>query len=410
LVVITDPDVAKVTVRNNRGFNQEGNVKKGRFELEVPVGTYDIQVTSPDHASWKKEAVRVASSTPTIEQAELRPLLGSIVVLPIEPDATIFLNGKKPDGLKTIKKDQIEIENLAEDVYTLRVEDPDYAPFEIKAEVQGGYRNYITYKPETSITKFIVRSEPGATIFIDGNMEGRVEPNGVLKVSTGYKPGEHTIKAELDKFEPSIVSGTYKAGEQPVEVRLTKFKSSPELGESFRDGTSFWDAPPQWRAVPGKLSVTGSGVGLVKGHFYDDFTMTFDVIFTNGKGAAWIIRARDKQNFYLFQITGQGAVGQKTFRSFIYKNGQPMPLSPAVAIVEDLNRPGDSFVIKVEVKGNSIKHFITVGSNPRADDPQPLGFITDNTFSHGAIGFTSKDGEEFIVQFINVKPQQQPAR
>lgn len=412
LTVITDPPSADVIVRKGRTIIKKGpSSKDGKFTIKVPGGAYDITVSKAGYSTWNQDEVIVKLAREETVRAELKPLTGSIMIGPLEDDAKILIDGKSPENIKKTR-DRAEIAGVSEGEHTVRVEDPDYLPFEEKVKVEGGASRMVLVTKQAAVVKFIIRSQPGATVLINGNNVGQVQPDGTLKVAAAYPAGQYTIRAELDKFEPGIESGNYKPGEVTVEVRLTKFKSSPELGEFFRDGKSFWDAPAQWSAAPGKLTVTGSGVGLVKGYSYDDFTMTFDVVFANGKGAAWIIRARDKQNFYLFQITGSGATGPKTFRSFMYKNGQLSQLSPAVAIVEDLGRPGDSFVIKVEARGNSIRHFITVNNNPRADDPQPLGFITDNdnTFSHGAIGFTSKDGEEFIVQFVNVKPEQPPAR
>jgi hypothetical protein len=133
--------------------------------------------------------------------------------------------------------------------------------------------------------------------------------------------------------------------------------------------------------------------------------MVFDVSFANGKGAAWILRAQDKQNFYLFQLTGPKASNPNTLRYFAYQNGQPRLLG-SVPIVEDLSKPDDSFTITVEARGPVIKHYLQVKSAPKASGPELISTISDSTFSYGGVGFGAKDDEEFVVFLINVVPRQ----
>jgi hypothetical protein len=184
---------------------------------------------------------------------------------------------------------------------------------------------------------------------------------------------------------------------------LTRTVFSPEFVDEFTGGAGLWNAPKSWQASPGKLKVQGPGVGLVKDSSFKDFRMEFDLIFGNGKGAVWVLRAQDEKTYYLFQLTGPNASSPNIFQSFIYQNGQVKPMK-LFRVPENLGVPGDKFHIIIEAKGPEIKHFIQVKSNPKATQPQPFSVTTDNTFSHGQIGFGTKDGEEFIVQFVGIIP------
>jgi hypothetical protein len=149
--------------------------------------------------------------------------------------------------------------------------------------------------------------------------------------------------------------------------------------------------------------VQGPGIGLIKDASYKDFRMEFDLVFGNGKGAVWVLRAQDENSYYLFQLTGPAASIPNFFRSFIYQNGQVKPLK-SFRVPENLGVAGDRFHIIIEAKGPEIKHFIQLKSSPKATQPEPFSVTTDTTFSNGRIGFGAIEGEEFIVQFVGVIP------
>ena len=207
-----------------------------------------------------------------------------------------------------------------------------------------------------------------------------------------------------DKFEPNQLVDNFEAGERSVEVALTRIKTSSEYSEPFDSATfkGFWDAPQTWQIVQGKASVKGIDPGLLKERRYDDFRMVFDISFINGKGAAWIVRARNKQNYYLFQLTGPKSLSPNYFRSFVYQNGQFKPLD-SVKVVENLSIPGDSFTIRVEADGTTIKHFIQLKNNPAAGS-KLIHTLSDKTLTYGMVGFQAKDDEEFYVYTMIVMP------
>jgi hypothetical protein len=415
LFVLTDPPAADITVKNSQG----GEVKReaiedGEFRAELAAGVYDIEIAAAGYYPVAKRGIAVKPPLAKIERAELKLTTGSITIGmgQIELDSAIILIDEKSPAALNIKvrmkkeENQIEFDNVAEGFHTLSITHPSIAPYRRdKLEVRGGSITLLTPVLKPAVVNFVVRSEPGATIFIDGNNVGRVQENGVLKVSNDYKPGSHTIRAEMeDKFEPNEISGNFETGERPVEVALTRIKTSPEFSQPFLADTYkvSWDAPPPWQVIQGKMAVKGIDPGLIRERRYDDFRMVFDISFINGKGAAWIVRARDRQNYYLFQLTGPKSASPNFFRGYHYQNGQ-FKLLDYVKVVENLSIPGDSFTITVEADGPTIKHFIRLKSDPAAGS-KLMHTLTDKSLTYGTVGFQAKDDEEFYAYTMIVMP------
>jgi len=131
--------------------------------------------------------------------------------------------------------------------------------------------------------------------------------------------------------------------------------------------------------------------------------MEFDLIFGNGKGAVWFLRGQDENTGYLFQLNGPAAGSPNTFQTFLYRNGETKLLK-VFRVPEKLNIPGDKYHIIIEALGQEIKHYLQVKSNPNSTRPQPFSLVSDASFSNGRIGFGTRDGEEFIVQFVSIVP------
>jgi hypothetical protein len=81
-----------------------------------------------------------------------------------------------------------------------------------------------------------------------------------------------------------------------------------------------------------------------------------------------------------------------------------LELINTVRVNQNLGRPGDWFKITAEANGNRISHLIEVSSQPSAEGAQKLAYMEDNSFSYGAIGFGTRDGEEFYLGPVHVMP------
>jgi len=168
--------------------------------------------------------------------------------------------------------------------------------------------------------------------------------------------------------------------------------------------------PGNWRLEQRGLAITGDRVGLFRTptekrafNVYRDFRMSFDIRFTNGRGASWVVRAKDDQNYYFFHL--QPAVDglQARFNFYVCRDGR-CTLKDSKRYPELLNKPNDSYFIQLEARGPEFTHRITIQSNPRADDPQPLGTFRDESFGHGGVGFRGINESEALLQNLVVIP------
>jgi serine/threonine protein kinase len=175
---------------------------------------------------------------------------------------------------------------------------------------------------------------------------------------------------------------------------------SPEFADDFLGGLEFWRAPQTWRAESGKLRVKGAGVGVVRDKYYEDFEANFNLSFVNQKGAVWIVRAGpERSTYYLFQLTGPKGNPANSFAVFRDQEKIYGPF-PAPA---NLGQEEDQFSITVKASGNVITSAIELVSSP-TPEPLVLGTINDAAYSSGAVGFATKDDEEFFVRGFKLIP------
>jgi hypothetical protein len=405
LLVLTNTPTASVVVRSKSAAFKplQGQSVDGQFRAELPPGTYDIEVSAAKYSPYKKESVTLGNDQVEPVNIALTPLVGSIQIGPVDPDATVLIDDQKPANL-SIKREEklIELTDISSGRHRLRVIQPNQSEWSREIEVEGGRPKYIATEFKAALVNLLVKTEPEAEIYIDDNYGGRANERGEIKI-TNLSPGQHRIRAKKNEYAPVEKAQTFSAGAAEMKLALTRTVFSPEFVDTFDEGARLWNAPKTWQASSGKLKVQGPGIGLVKDSSYKDFRMEFDLVFGNGKGAVWVLRAQDEGSYYLFQLTGPNASTPNVFRSFIYQNGQ-VKLLKLFRVPENLGVPGDKFHIIIEANGPEIKHFIQLKSNPKATQPQPFSVTTDTTFSNGRVGFGTIEGEEFVVQFVGIIP------
>jgi hypothetical protein len=409
LFVLTDPPVAQVLIKSGNATIRQGRSKDGEFRAELPPGLYEVEVTSQQYKPFvTKASVQPVGTKPV--QADLVPTTGSILIglSSIDTDVKLLIDGRKPTTVEKRGENQIEIENLPVGTHTLSISHPTIVAWERKVEVGGGATTTVTPKFSLAIVNLTIKSEPGADVSVDETYYGRVAENGELRIFNKLGPGEHSIQVSKDKFETGRLTRRFSVGNETLEMRLKRKVFSEGFADQFLGGASEWDLPKSWQVTKGKMRVraatAGAAVGFVRDKEYADFKASFDFSFVNGKGAAWIIRARDKQNYYLFHLVGPTGAGRNMFHSFIVQDGQIKQLKPPEFLALNLSGQNASFLISIEATGSSIKHFIEISNDPQSTGRRPLSVLTDSTFSSGTMGFTSRDGEEFIVQFVSIEP------
>ncbi len=152
--------------------------------------------------------------------------------------------------------------------------------------------------------------------------------------------------------------------------------------------------------------ISGNDVGLFKdraeARSYDSYhnvTLRFRVRLLNGRGVAWIMRAQDLSNYYLFELaTSKSSKSQRGFNFYKYVNGQRQFLN---------NLPVGDYIDKndfyfITVVATSDKFVITIEVFRDDSGPHCLGAFTDSSFREGGIGFRPVDGMDWLLQQFTV--------
>jgi uncharacterized caspase-like protein len=402
LIVITNTPASVVVKPRDAALRPlQGQSVDNKFRAELPPGTYDIEVSAAKYSPKKVSGIKLENDEAV--PVELTPLGGVIQIGGVEPSATVLIDDQKPLSV-TLRKEEklIELADVAAGRHKLRVIQQNQTEWSREVDVEDGRTKYIGAEFKAALVGLIVKTEPEAEIYIDDNYGGRANEKGEIRISN-LAPGQHRIRAKKNEYEPAEKAQTFSAGPAEIKLALNRTVFSPEFVDTFDEGLKFWNAPKTWQSSSGKLKVQGPDIGLIKDTSYKDFRMEFDLTFANGKGAVWVLRGQDETTCYLFQLTGPGASSPNRFHTFLYQNGQSKLLK-TFPVPENLGVPGDKFHIIIEANGPQIKHSLQVKSNPKATQPQPFSLMTDTTFSNGRIGFGTKDGEEFVVQFVSIIP------
>lgn len=153
--------------------------------------------------------------------------------------------------------------------------------------------------------------------------------------------------------------------------------------DDFNDGnyTGWTVGEGSWSVTGGKLQNTGSGrTSIWAGEAgWTDITYTADITPATGADAWIIFRVQDQSNYYLFTLDGKA----------LYKlvNGSFQSIKEAGGSFAT----GNTYTIKVELAGSSIKIYEGTSLILSATDPQ---------FSSGKVGFGSSNSQ---AGFDNVK-------
>lgn len=244
-------------------------------------------------------------------------------------------------------------------------------------------------------------------VILPANGQSDVERESVVPVRKRFTG--RSRKKSLRIVIASILVAALIVGARWLHLRKIRIDMETRIGnaveflDAYHDGLRYWAAPATWRVEEGpRLRVAGPGLGFLQDRIYGDFQVSFDIQLLNRKGAVWVLRAQDPQNYYLFQLSGPAAASANSITTFICKNGK-LRQELTLNVSHDLGRTDDSIHLSVEAKGRIIRHTIQVFSQPDVG-PQNLTYLDDGTFLYGGIGFGTKDGEEFRVWPIHVVP------
>ncbi len=416
LLVVTDPAGAEILLYHLGGKRQALKARAtsdaggSHTFASLAAGRYRVVARYPEHGEFADE-VSIVAGQPRTVTAKLRPKFGYLVLTGpgLDAEARITIDGRRPGERDTVRESDETLRIKAPPgAHEVRVERTGRVPFVAAVSVDAGeeHTSYVTLALVRATV--VVRSAAGARVFVDERPAGTVPSTGKLVVES-VEPGRpHEIRLELDDHEPFARTVTPVAGvETTVEARLTPLPTSGAFEETFLGGLASWDAPSSWSADPstGVLTVRGGGIGLPKGVRYRDCEISFNLGLVDGRGAAWVVHARDARNGYLFHLSGPTARWPNQLRVYVVRDGRidaehpasaPLPVDPPLTV-------GDFYRIRIHVEGSVISHWITSGAT---GEEVSIGLFRDldDAFPLGAAGFTTVDGCEFRVEGFVIRP------
>src|SRR5262245_12968762 len=193
LVVLTSPKDAAIAINGK----SEGRAVDGKFKRELPLGKrYSIAVTAgPDYTEFR-ESVELRSREARFVEAPLTSKYGAITIFPANDNLKLLLDSQPVPAAKTsVDKDEntITIDKIAAGPHKVTYDLPGYVLNERSFNVEPGSEIDWKLIPERAVSEITVVTEPGASIYIDGEERGTTPGDGRLTV-TGVNIGTHEVK------------------------------------------------------------------------------------------------------------------------------------------------------------------------------------------------------------------------
>ena len=356
-------------------------------------------------------STKVEVSRRTVKRTGPRPVnvarTGLIIIGPLIEHATVLIDDKPA---KDVTFDTAQNRVLVDDVLPgkrkITYDAPEFVIVEKMMTVAAGNQHVWFITPKAALATLTVRTLPDTAVFVDGEPKGKTPSSGSLTLND-VKLGMHEVKLVKDTYVEFKRNENFEF-EKPVTIdaKLEPLPNSAEFSDLFDINLKRWTVPASgWTLKTGRLHLANAGFGFPTGINYRDIgAMAFHLRLENGGGAAWGLRAKDPNNYYLFYLSGPKGLFPNTFNTYIVKNGAldlQDPIS-SVPVVENL-RQGGEYTIEIKVIGNILEHTII----PAATGiPIKLGVFEDssNTYSFGGLGFRTVATEQFSVDELFVQP------
>lgn len=419
LIAVPEAQVALLLVRSGKAgkaLTYKITQDNGSLTLAAMTpGSYKLSVTHPDYNPFST-TITIERGKPTTVTPELLSKYGTVMIGGLPTGVSVWFDDRQIAS-KLDDQGRLWLPRLPVGEHKIKFSAPGYDEWLIeKLIIKPGETLPLTAKMPLATVALIVKARPQARVYLNDEEKGIVQPDGSLSIPN-LPPGTYQMRVLLDGYDTleKSLSLTLDRRHLVEAVELAPVAESSEATDNFRQELSKWSpAPKTWKVEKGSLRLSGDAVALFKdatetrpSNVYRDFRWDFDVSFGNGKGAAWIVRAKDRQNYYLFElITSKSGQPRRALNFYLCRNGK-LELKDSRDVVEKIEKPNDSFHITVIATGNQFAHTISIASNP-GTEAQPLGTFTDNTFAYGGIGFQAVNGIEMIVRSFVVIPHQKP--
>ena len=367
----------------------------------------------------------------TIEHEDYQPFSDTIQVDPARPDTFVALNkmvskygvirlGGLLPGSKVFLDDaairpadltqenqNASIAKVPVGKHRLKISKDGYADFAREVDVLPGQQAFVSARLDQAQITINLVSQPGARVYV-GSVEKAIVPSDG-RVAFSLPPGKHSLRVSKDGYQEWMKDISLSMANNSVAERaeLLPIPNSaegewqPSLGgRKWFPPTSGWKFEASGAVVRGDKPVFFDTDSSRDFNFYRDFKLEFDVVFSNGKGVAWVVRAKDSNNYYLFEINNP--LTNPSLNFYVCQDGK-LEWKDSQRIVEKLDKKGDSFHITFEARGSRFDTGVTIASMPSVK-PHMLGIFQDDSFSYGGIGFRGKDLSESLLQSFFVIP------
>jgi len=242
----------------------------------------------------------------------------------------------------------------------------------------------------------------------EGEPLSNVVPIQNKSVQLELPAGKYVVEIRATEFGYERLRKTFSlTGDQTViDMTLRKtVLTTDTLSPSWTAAElQSWDMPAAWRADSKKnLTVIGSGVALPRQEsyrYYKDFKLSSSAKMLNAVALSFVLRARDSQNYYLLQLTGEKSDEPYVVRLFVVRNGVEQRIRainiPRSSGAAKAMGSGQFFAVSIKM----IDFAITVEiEDSETGAPYPLGVLTDpaRNFAVGAVGIAGHPNEENVI-------------
>jgi hypothetical protein len=214
---------------------------------------------------------------------------------------------------------------------------------------------------------------------------------------------EKRKQAEAKKHEEELRQAKLREEAQ----RQQAMRQASVITESFIGGLTQWDAPSTWEVVKDKdfSALRIQGLGFLKmSPNWDNYKIEFDIRVSK-ESAAWVVRAQNSSNFYLFKLGSEKAkaIPKNSLVKYIFSDGKYLnslkredaPGAADLVLLPFKVRNKDYYHVVVRVKGSHVSHVVNGIS---VDD------WSDTTFDRGRFGFNASIIEMATIRNVSLEP------
>jgi len=374
--------------------------------INLSPGKYKILL---EHSEYQplNDTLQIDKATPYTYVAlnKMVSRYGILQFVGIPQGAKVFWNEK---ALNLSNPSRGELNKVPVGRYNLKVVKEGFLDFEQEVDILPGKDTFVPVQLAVAIVTLNLTSEPGASVYVDGEFKGAILLDGKLAIQ--LIPGSHKIRVSKDGFKEWSRDLKLSHDNNPaaLEVNLTRIPRSEEGNWDPDNRENKWYPKNSgWLFNKSGAVIRGDKLALFDTelesdfNYYQDVKLEFDVVFNNGRGVSWVARAKDLNNYYLFELTGP-AKGETALNFYICQDGK-LYQKDRRRVVEKMDVKDDTFHIIFEARGNRFETTMNIRSAPSAQ-PHRIGIFQDNTFSLGGVGFRGKDQSETLLQSLFIFP------